>query len=138
MLLDVLTEDQKWFDWSSTALARCADEGSLAINPLIYAEVSVGFEAVEDLQAALSPEVFHRMPLPWEAAFLAGKAFLRYRRSEGAKSSPLPDFYIGAHAPGQRLAPADLGQRTIQHLFSGRRPAGAMNSPAATPLLRLS
>ena len=98
VLLDVLTEDQKWFDWSSTALARCADEGSLAINPLIYGEVSVGFEAVEDLQAALSPEVFHRVPLPWEAAFLAGKAFLRYRRSEGAKSSPLPDFYIGAHA----------------------------------------
>ncbi|MBW4047505.1 MAG: type II toxin-antitoxin system VapC family toxin [Proteobacteria bacterium] len=109
VLLDVLTEDQKWFDWSSAALARCADEGSLAINPLIYAEVSAGFEAVEDLQAALSPEVFHRVPLPWEAAFLAGKAFLRYRRSEGAKSSPLPDFYIGAHAAvsGLRLLTRD-------------------------------
>jgi len=75
VLLDLLTEDEHWFDWSSKALSRCADEGSLAINPLIYAELSVGFKAIEELESALPSEVFRRMPLPWEAAFLSGKAF---------------------------------------------------------------
>lgn len=109
VLLDLLTEDEAWFEWSSTALARCADEGSLVINPLIYAEVSVGFERIEELEKALPSEVFHRVPLPWEAAFLAGKSFLAYRRRGGVKSSPLPDFYIGAHAAvsGFRLLSRD-------------------------------
>jgi len=98
VLLDVLTEDGNWLRWSSDALARCADEGSLVINPLIYAEISVGFTTIEELEAAVPSEVFHRVPLPWEAAFLAGKAFLRYRGSGGVKSSPLPGFHIGAHA----------------------------------------
>lgn len=112
VLLDVLTEDEAWFDWSSRALSSCADEGSLVISPLIYAEISVGFEAIEDLEAALPPEVFHRAPLPWEAAFLAGKAFLQYRRRGGARSSPLPDFYIGAHAAvsGFRLLTRDAAR----------------------------
>jgi len=98
VLLDVLTEDGNWLRWSSDALARCADEGSLVINPLIYAEIPVGFTTIEELEAAVPSEVFHRVPLPWEAAFLAGKAFLRYRGSGGVKSSPLPGFHIGAHA----------------------------------------
>jgi len=98
VLLDVLTEDGNWLRWSSDALARCADEGSLVINPLIYAEIPVGFTTIEELEAAVPSEVFHRVPLPWEAAFLAGKTFLRYRGSGGVKSSPLPDFHIGAHA----------------------------------------
>jgi len=98
VLLDVLTEDPIWFEWSSSALARCAEEGSLAINPLIYAEVSIGFERIEEMDEVLDPASFQRLPLPWEAAFLAGKCFLRYRRRGGARSSTLPDFYIGAHA----------------------------------------
>jgi hypothetical protein len=103
VLLDVLTDDPRWGERSSIALARSADAGLLAINPIIYAEVSVGFASVEDLDAALAPDVFERRPLPWAAAFLAGKCFVRYRRGGGARRSPLPDFYIGAHAAVEGL-----------------------------------
>lgn len=98
VLLDVLTEDPSWHEWSSQALARCGDESSLVINPVIYAEVSIGFDRIEDLELALPHDVFVRSPLPWDAAFLAGRCFIAYRRRGGAKRSPLPDFYIGAHA----------------------------------------
>ena len=97
-ILDVLTEDPKWFRWSSEALARCADESGLVINPIVYAEVSIGFDRIEDVESALPQDVFVRSPLPWDAGFLAGKCFLAYRRRGGEKRSPLPDFYIGAHA----------------------------------------
>ena len=98
VLLDILTEDQTWFEWSSGALARSAEQGPMVVNPLIYAEVSIGFDRIEDLDEALDSSIFQRRPLPWEAAFLAGKCFLRYRRRGGTRSSTLPDFYIGAHA----------------------------------------
>lgn len=98
MLLDVLTEDPTWFEWSSERLSRCANDNYLAINPIIYAEVSVRFATVEELEEALPPSHFVRLPLPWEGAFLAGKCFLRYRRASGGRRSPLPNFYIGAHA----------------------------------------
>ena len=98
VLLDVVTEDPRWFDWSSEALARCAEEATLAINPIIYAEVSIGFGRIEELEETLSPDVFERSALPWDAAFLAGKAFGQYRRRGGRRTSTLPDFYIGAHA----------------------------------------
>jgi predicted nucleic acid-binding protein len=98
VLLDVFTNDPVWFDWSSRALENCAARSQLCVNPLIYSEVSAGFERIEELDAALPPADFTRLPLPWEAGFLAGKAFLRYRRNGGARRSPLPDFYIGAHA----------------------------------------
>lgn len=75
-----------------------SEQGKLWINPIIYAEVSVGFSHIEELDHALPQTIFHRSPLPWEAAFLAGKCFLRYRKTTGAKVTPLPDFYIGAHA----------------------------------------
>jgi len=98
VLLDVLTDDPKWADWSGRHLAECADRGGLVINPVIYAEVSIGFQRIEDLEEALLPDMFRRDPLPWEGAFLAGKAFLNYRKRMGRKTTPLPDFYIGAHA----------------------------------------
>lgn len=98
VLLDVLTEDAEWYRWSADALAAQAERQVLAINPIIYAEVSIGFRRIEDLDAAVAAAVFHRLPLPWEAAFLAGKCFIDYRRRGGARTSPLPDFYIGAHA----------------------------------------
>ncbi|MBK7949824.1 MAG: type II toxin-antitoxin system VapC family toxin [Deltaproteobacteria bacterium] len=98
VLLDVMTEDPEWSAWSAESLARCAEESALAINPLIYAEVSIRFDRIEDLEDVLSEGSFLRLPLPWEAGFLAGKAFVRYRRRRGARQSPLPDFYIGAHA----------------------------------------
>lgn len=98
VLLDILTEDNAWFEWSATTLKHHAAHAQLCINPIVYAEVSVGFERIEDLDDALPRADFTRLPLPWEAGFLAGKAFLRYRRAQGARRSPLPDFYIGAHA----------------------------------------
>lgn len=98
VILDVLTEDRLWFGWSSEALAKQAERAVLVINPIVYAEVSVGFDRIEALEDALAPQLFRRLPLPWEAAFLAGKCFLNYQRRGGAKRAPLPDFYVGAHA----------------------------------------
>ena len=98
VILDVVTDDAAWSARSCRALERAADEGGLAINPIVYAEVSVGYDRIEDLDAALPPETFTRLPLPWAAGFLAGECFVRYRRAGGTRRSPLPDFYIGAHA----------------------------------------
>ena len=98
VILDIVTEDENWFAWSAKTLADSASSNILAVNPIIYAEVSIRFEKVEELDAALPSTYFRRLPLPWEAAFLAGKCFLDYRRKGGRKRSPLPDFYIGAHA----------------------------------------
>lgn len=98
VLLDILTEDQTWFEWSSEQLTTCAEQGNLLINPIIYAEISIGFTQSEELEAAIPQSFFQREALPYEAAFLAGKAFLAYRRRGGERRSPLPDFYIGAHA----------------------------------------
>ena len=98
MLLDVLTEDDEWFDWSAAMLAQAGDRGALFVNPIIYAEVAARFERIEDLEAALPPDYFRRLPLPWAGAFLAGQCFVKYRRRGGTRRSPMPDFYIGAHA----------------------------------------
>jgi predicted nucleic acid-binding protein len=98
VILDVLTEDPVWFDWSASALEEHAESAVLLINPIIYSEVSVRFERIEELELALPADVFRRDPLPWEAGFLAGKCFLRYRRKGGVRRSPLPDFFVGAHA----------------------------------------
>lgn len=104
VLLDILTEDAEWYDWSADALRTQGDQSVLVINPIIYAEVSVGFERIEELDEALPADLFRRDPLPWEAAYLAGKAFVGYRRRRGVKQSPLPDFYIGAHAAIAKLS----------------------------------
>lgn len=98
VLLDVITEDAVWYDWSAAALERCANRSSLYLNPIIYTEVSIGFARIEELEEALPRNIFHRLDLPLEAAFLAGKAFLRYRQRGGVRTSTLPDFFIGAHA----------------------------------------
>ena len=98
VLLDIATSDPQFRGWSENAMSRVAEDAILAINPLIYSEVSVAYSRIEDLEEALPRRWFRREPLPYEAAFLAGKAFLSYRRRGGARRSPLPDFYIGAHA----------------------------------------
>jgi predicted nucleic acid-binding protein len=98
VILDIVTEDVNWFEWSANKLSECADQTTLNINPIIYAEVSIGFERIEELEAALPISFFRRLDLPWEAAFLAGKSFWQYRQRGGNKRSTLPDFYIGAHA----------------------------------------
>lgn len=104
VILDVLTEDPTWYEWSAAALELHAGATVLVLNPIIYAEVSIRFERIEELEEALPSEDFRRDPLPWEAAFLAGKAFVTYRRQGGARKAPLPDFYIGAHAAVREMA----------------------------------
>ncbi len=104
VLLDVMTRDSRWAAWSEEKLAWHAERDLLAINPIIYAEVSVHFASIEELDDALSPTEFLRLPLPYEAGFLAAKCFLQYRRRGGKRSAPLPDFYIGAHAATESLA----------------------------------
>lgn len=98
VLLDIFTDDPEWADWSATALAAARDVGALVINPIVYAEVSVRFASIEELDEALPAADFLREELPYAAGFLAGKAYLRYRSQGGAKPSPIADFYIGAHA----------------------------------------
>lgn len=97
VLLDLFTDDPRWGQWSAEHLASAFDAGPVVINPLIFAELSVGFDRIEDLEEAL-PDRIEREDLPWEAAFLAGRCFVKYRRGDGARRSPLPDFYITAHA----------------------------------------
>jgi predicted nucleic acid-binding protein len=112
VLLDVITEDADWLTWSLDALAEAAEAGPLWINPIIYAETSVRFSRIEDLEDALPAEDFRRSPLPWEAAFLAAKVFVDYRRRGGTRTSTLPDFFIGAHAAvaGLPLLTRDVGR----------------------------
>jgi predicted nucleic acid-binding protein len=98
VLLDLLDEDAEWMDWSASMLARVSEQGPLVINPLVYAETSVAFDTIEELDDALPQSYFVRESLPREAAFLAGKVYVAYRRRGGARRSPLPDFYNGAHA----------------------------------------
>lgn len=109
VILDIATSDTEWEAWSAHALEAAANESILAINALIYSEVSIGFARIEDLEEALPRDLYQRETLPYEAAFLAGKCFLTYRRSGGTRSAPLPDFYIGAHAAvgGFRLLTRD-------------------------------
>jgi hypothetical protein len=103
VLLDVITQDPEWLDWSAAALTRAANESVLVINPIVYAEVAARFERIEDLEDALPHAYCERRRLPWEAAFLAGRCFVKYRRRGGTRRSPMPDFYIGAHAVVERL-----------------------------------
>src|SRR5690606_34838426 len=108
ILLDIATEDPTWFEWSSRTLAEIGDSSRLVINAVVFAEVSVGYAGIEEMEAVLSPEI-QREPITDEMAFLAGKAYVAYRRRGGSKLSPLPDFFIGAHAAvsGYRLVTRD-------------------------------
>lgn len=98
VLIDVFHTGSPFEGWSALRLADAKRVGSVVINPLIYAEMAAGFVLASTLDAVLSPSAFQREDLPWEAAHAAGQAFLRYKKSGGDKRSPLPDFYIGAHA----------------------------------------
>ena len=110
VILDLTTNDPKWGDWSEEAIAQAADEGPLVINPIVYAEVSVDFTSIEELDEMLDDADFRREPLPFEAGFLSGKAYVTCRRRGGTRRSPLADFYIGAHAAvaGHRLLTRDV------------------------------
>ena len=98
VLLDVFTDDPTWGSWSSERLARVLDAEPVVIDPIVYAEVSVGFSEIELLDELLPAPLFTRESLPYPAGFLAVKAFVAYRRNGGQHPTPLPNFYIGAHA----------------------------------------
>ena len=119
VLLDVLTDDPAWGGWSSGALTQSLDAGRVVVNPIVYAEVSVGFDRIEDLDEAFPTSQFVRQPLPYPAGFVAGKAFMAYRRRGGSRPTPMPDFYIGAHAAvsGYRLLTRDA--RRYRRYFVG-------------------
>jgi len=121
VLLDVFTEDPTWFEWSAAALEKAADEGPLVINAVVYAEISVRFERIEELESVLASSGFDNRSIPREAAFLAGKVFLQYRRARGRKAVPLPDFLIGAHAAVERLPLLTRDERRFHTNFPSLR-----------------
>ena len=98
IILDIFLDDPDWAEWSEAALSEYSIHTPLYINPIIYTEISIGFKKIEELETALLKGGFQMLEIPKEALFLAGKAFLKYRRREGVKNSPLPDFFIGAQA----------------------------------------
>jgi predicted nucleic acid-binding protein len=117
VLIDLFDDDSEWQGWSDAMIAACRNRGPIVINPVILAEVATGFASLEDVAAHLPENWIRREPLPWEAAFLAARAFLLYRHAGGERRSPLPDFYIGAHAAvaGYTLLTRDA--RRYRHYF---------------------
>jgi len=126
VIIDVLTRDPTWRNWSEAALSEAADRADVAINPIIYAEIASGFATNAELDSCIGADVFRRLPLPYEAGFVAGRAFVEYRRRGGLRTSPLPDFYIGAHAAvsGLRLLTRDPRR------YTGYFPKVPLISPA--------
>ncbi len=98
VLLDILTDDPKWRPWSEEKFLAVIETDQAAVNPIIYSELGAAYKSAAELERAISGWPVQRLPLPYEAAFPASQAFLRYRREGGQRRSPLPDFYIGAHA----------------------------------------
>lgn len=103
VLLDIATADATWYGWSEGQFRTAAAQGPILVNPIIYAELAPAFATRPDLDGWLDPAIFQRLPLPYAAGWLAAQAFVKYRRAGGTKSSPLPDFYIGAHAEAEGL-----------------------------------
>ncbi len=98
VLIDVIHADPVWFGWSASHLEAVLQRAAAAINPIIYAEVSAYFATAGEADAVLPEADYRRLPLPYDAGFLAGQVFREYRRKGGARSTTLPDFFIGAHA----------------------------------------
>ncbi len=98
VVLDIFLDDPNWAEWAESTLGKYSNTATLYINPIIYSEVSIGFERIEELESAINRGGFQILEIPKEALFLAGKAYLKYKRGKGIKKSPLPDFYIGAQA----------------------------------------
>lgn len=98
VLIDVIDGDPHWADWSLAQLTPLIEQRRAVINPIIYAEIAAGFDSFDALEAGIPPLRLLREALPWEGGFLASQAFQLHRKRKGAQRSPLPDFYIGAHA----------------------------------------
>lgn len=103
VLLDLFTDDPNWAEWSEATLEKYSLTNSLFINSIVYTELSMGFEKVEELESALDMLNLKVLEMPREALFLTGKVYLQYRKNKGTKTSPLPDFFIGAHASVSQL-----------------------------------
>ncbi|MGB9498312.1 MAG: type II toxin-antitoxin system VapC family toxin [Dissulfuribacterales bacterium] len=103
IILDIFLNDPKWADWSESILEKYVQNATLYINAIVYAEISIGFGKIEDLESAVQKTGFRILEIPKEALFLAGKAFLKYKQRSGSKRTPLPDFFIGAHAAVLKL-----------------------------------
>lgn len=117
VIIDVATEDPHWYDWSADVLATAVRTAPVFINPLVYAEVSANYDTIEELDSALPESIYRRAPLPYPAGFVAARAFLSYRSSGGDRRSPLPDFYIGAHAAVDRLVLVTRDARRYRTYF---------------------
>lgn len=112
IVTDLADPESVWFEWSASTLERLDQNNTMVINPIIYAECSVGFERIEEVEALFESLGFAMKSIPREALFLAGKAFLQYKRRKGEKGNVLPDFFIGAHAAvsGYPLVSHDKGR----------------------------
>lgn len=119
VLLDILTADAQWLEWSAAQYRRAATDGPVPINPIIYAELAGGFARRSELDHWLRPSLFKRLPLPYEAGFAASRAFLAYRAAGGTRTSPLPDFYIGAHAEHAGFTLATRDPKRYRTYFPG-------------------
>jgi predicted nucleic acid-binding protein len=117
IILDIFLDDPVWAEWSEAALSEYALHTPLFINQIIYSEISIGFEKIEELETAILSGGFQMLEIPKEALFLAGKAFLNYRKRQGEKRSPLPDFYIGAHAAVSGLELITRDKKRYQTYF---------------------
>jgi predicted nucleic acid-binding protein len=103
VLTDIFTEDAAWFAWSAEQLVKARERTMLAVNPIIFAEISPNFDSLKEIEEALPESDYLRLELPYAASFLTGQAYVRYRRQGGRRALPLPDFYIGAHAQVEEL-----------------------------------
>lgn len=117
VILDIVTEDPKWYSWSAEKLEEYSQKHELVINPIIYSEISIGFQKIEEVEEALPATIFKRVNLPWEACFLAGKCFYRYKKLGGHKTLPLPDFFIGAHAAIENYLLLTRDAKRFRHYY---------------------
>jgi len=117
VILDVFLDDPEWGDWSEGALSNLSQTRSLFINTIIYNEISIGFERIEELEKAVGECGLKMVTIPREALFLAGKVYLKYRKGKGKKVAPLPDFFIGAHAAVEGLELVTRDVRRIRTYF---------------------
>ena len=117
VLIDVATEDTNWFDWSAAQIGAALNTGPLAVNAVIYAEFSIHYATIEEVEHALSALALQRLAIPHEAAFLTGKVFKRYRERGGSRRAPLPDFFIGAHAAVSGLTLLTRDPRRYREYF---------------------
>ena len=128
VLLDVFTDDPRWRSWSERAIRDAILVGQVGINPIVYAETSLAFADAETLDRQLEELMLERLPLPYEAAFGAARAYRAYRRAGGVRSAPLPDFYIGAHAAADNLTLVTREARRVRTYF----PTVKLVSPEAS------